>query len=85
MSELEFRDPAPPKTGQRGRIGKLLDALREHPGRWAVVGSYAGRGASPAAARINKIPGYEAVARKLDGEPRYELFARYIGPDGEHR
>ena len=88
--ELIFEDPPMPNAGGRpigaSPIGRFLDALRDHPGKWArFPKSYPKRdnlghivGDITKARRYGISVGeFEATTRKVESE--YFLYVRYVG------
>lgn len=86
MTEIEFGELPPKKGGPRWY--EIAEALRAKPGAWALVRS----GIYPSAPRSIKrgllvafrpAGSFDAVMRSVkDG--RGDLWARYIGENGEH-
>lgn len=89
---IQFGD-LPPRAGKGGRpVGEALQnlarQLTDSPGRWALIRTTATRGSATSFAyhvKIGTSPAFrpagafEATVRGSD------IWARYIGPDGEHR
>lgn len=95
-TKIQFGElPGRGSTNPNGRAGggkhrKIADALRTAPGQWALIDKRPSL--SAASCMANQIrTGYykaypkgtfEAAARTVDGER--QVWARYIGEDGEH-
>lgn len=89
--ELEFAEPpAVTRGGGRrgsGKVQKFVQALREHPGTWAI---YTRESKVPTASHQTAAnPGTQWTVRaNKDDEGNedgtYTHFARFIGEDGEH-
>lgn len=87
MSTLRFEGPPPAAYGTpKGHHTDAARELRERPGEWAVIGTYAHSGSASAVAlqvRKGAIPAYEpagtfeAKARTVDREAR--VYARFVG------
>lgn len=79
-----WKDPPPPYKGNAGggyvRFRPLLEPLRERPGAWGVIRTYAdSRMAASAAQSIRRrYPEFDATARVTDDRGS-ELYARFIG------
>ncbi|MGW7785982.1 hypothetical protein CFC35_05460 [Streptomyces sp. FBKL.4005] len=91
MSEFRFEEPpADARTTKRGHDHfKAAAALREQPGRWALIRTTPTSQAARSAAhqirdgRINAyLPAgsFDATSRTVDGE--FRVYARYIGHVG---
>jgi hypothetical protein len=91
VSGVEFVDPPDHRTWRRGPSAKhvtIAKALRAVPGAWALVQTGVTRSM---AVWISKGRGtayrpagsFEATAR-MNGD-RYDIYARYVGENGEHR
>jgi Tfp pilus assembly protein FimV len=91
MSDIKFVGNLPPSIDVGRYATKhvvIAAALRERPGEWAMVSTQA----SPSAAGyIRHAKGasyapagsFEATARKND--KKWDIYARYVGENGEHR
>lgn len=95
MSEIEFGELPPSRQG-RGQVDRsqeISSALVERPGEWAKVGrynpSYAVRIKTGGIKAFAPAGTFEAVSRNTghddDGAIRSDIWARYIGPNGEYR
>lgn len=80
----------PPLTARGGSAnsnhGAIAKALKDNPGAWARIGTYASPGScgsmvvyvKKGLAKAYEPAGtFEAVSRSMDGQ--YHLFARYVG------
>lgn len=96
MSEIEFGElpPALRGRGQREDLSQeISDALAARPGEWAKIGrysqSYAMRVKTGAIKAFEPAGSFEAVSRNTsrddDGKVRADIWARYVGPNGEYR
>jgi hypothetical protein len=85
MSVVRWEDPPPSRKPGR-RLSKywtaIADALKEHPGQWAVIHEGARQGSL--VARVNggrsafaPAGAFEAMERPGDGMHR--VYARYVG------
>lgn len=86
-TELIFEDPPPARRrGLTSPVVPWLEALRQHPGKWAKYPEpFMSSGAAANIVRAKgyglTTPGeYDAVMRPTTNK-RYELYARYIGDD----
>lgn len=72
MSEIEWKEPPPAKTGSAAsrRIRNICAELDAHPGQWALVGRYA----APSMATSWRKLGYESTSRKVDGG--FDIYVR---------
>lgn len=72
MTEIEWRDPAPPRRQTSPQTLEILRALKRNKGRWAVVKvcSY-----TSAAQRFRTLGCDTATRRRDDG--RIDIFARW--------
>lgn len=92
-TRLRFEEP-PPKSNRPGKQTKherIASKLIARPGEWACIGTYSTAPSSNSIAhmiRHGKATAYqpaesfEAVSRLVNGEHR--VYARYVGPGGEH-
>ncbi|WP_293783610.1 hypothetical protein [uncultured Aeromicrobium sp.] len=85
---LVFEEP--PARTNVGRYAEIAAALRERPGRWAVVKTWPAERKKAAwsfASHVNsgKLAdmrgGFEATARTIDGQTR--VYVRYVDTDKE--
>ena len=72
---LVWCEPPPARAGKRedAEFFAKMSMLKANPGRWALVGNYAGTGS---AVVIWKRRGFEAVAR-VTGLKRCDVYARW--------
>jgi hypothetical protein len=94
-TEIRFEDPPPESRGKRGvskRNRDISEKLRKRQGEWAWVHTSATRGAAASLAHHIKVGtspsfrpagSFEAISRVVNEQCR--VYARYIGPHGEHR
>lgn len=83
MSDIVWEDPRPRTPGGRPRVWEgRLAPLRDHPGRWANLGTHNRQYVT----RINQGtlagagPGeFEAKGRGTRGSASVTLYVRYIG------
>lgn len=91
--QIHFENPPvrQQRTVKKTRHEQITAKLRKRPGEWARIGTY-GSGASMSStayhirhagiAAYTPAGAYEATGRTVDG--KHAVWARYIGPDGEH-
>ncbi len=93
-TRIRFEEPPPRKhrSLKKTKHEIIADKLKNHPGEWALIGTLgtvSSMNTTAHAIRYGKLPAYaptgsfEAVGRTVNGKHR--VWARYIGPDGEHR
>lgn len=80
MTEIQWKNPPAPKGGPSGagHIDKVVSALKENPGRWALVAENYTAGAG----ETYKKRGCEITARSTgekgpSGNPLYNFYARW--------
>jgi hypothetical protein len=85
--------PAKPRGGSNKGTGKwaeIAKALKERPGEWALIGEGV---SATLVSRINKATqtsafdpagAFQATGRNYDNS-RCDIYARYVGENGEHR
>jgi hypothetical protein len=89
MSGIEWADPPDSRSKNSPRWRDTAEALRQHPKRWAKLGTWP-KGASVAYALVTTIRqarttvwqprgAYEAAARLEDGQ--VNVYARYVGDE----
>lgn len=84
MSEIEFRDPPPIKTGSPGTWVIRLSPLLDHVGRWAVVHVAPDNGAAQTTASHLRAGRLVSPAGRWEFRAAGpEIFARYLGPEEE--
>jgi len=92
---IEFKEPparaSTSPNKDKGKHQQIANLLRERPGEWALVETRDTLGGASGAAwqirhayfkAYEPAGSFEAVAR-TEGERR-NVYARYIGPDGDH-
>lgn len=89
MSDIEWAEPPATKAGggrSGGKHRKIADQLREHPGKWALIG----RSMAPSmVTQIRKgliapyapAGSFEAVGRNYV-DKRCDLYVRFVGEGG---
>lgn len=87
MTEIVWEDPPPKTKGSRkGVWAGRLAPLREHPGKWANLGSYhCGTAAMLKGGRLGGATAgeFDAVCRDVDRlSGRGTLYVRYVGEAG---
>ena len=92
MSDLEWREPPTVSSGGKpAKIALAAIALREHPGQWALITGDSGLSNRTYASYIKTARitawrpagSFDAVSRKRpDGQ--FDIYARYVGENGEH-
>ena len=88
---VKFQDPPPEATQPRkqSRHTAVAAQLKENPGKWALLEEVQTRSSATMIRRGNHKAyqpdgSFEAVAQaRSDGA--YDVYARYIGENGEHR
>lgn len=85
MSEsIEWKEPPPRKGGSRigdyGRIARLIEALKERPGAWAVAGRFPSAWSGNSSSVYARKKGLEATLRK-EGDQRV-LYVRWPESNG---
>jgi hypothetical protein len=93
MTDIEFVEPPVvrrlrPGRGPSPKHVAIVEALRATPGEWALVLRGATRSAATEISHGTLLAyrpagSFEATARK-NGD-RHDIYARYVGEDGEHR
>ena len=86
---IRWEDPPPQRTGRgSGKWQAIVQPLREHPKRWAILACFptcdqAANIAVSLRSGVRKTgPGrFEFAARTVDGEHR--IYGRYLGPDDQ--
>jgi hypothetical protein len=87
---VKFQDPPPAKTGPHaGGWFQIAAELKARPGEWAIVrenvtsniSTYIRRGGSAAFVPAGS---FEATARRNGTPGRVDIYARYVGENGEH-
>ena len=80
MTEIQWKNPPSPKQGPgaTGRIDRVVSALKENPGRWALVAE----NYTAAAGETYKKRGCEVTKRSAgkkgpSGNPLYDIYARW--------
>lgn len=75
---LVFMDPPNPDTrnGLKSQWDAVADQVREHPGRWVMVGVY-GRAKAAAGRTRLKLLGCEATIRRVEDTTRCQLYTRW--------
>jgi hypothetical protein len=88
MADIEFVDP--PAQGRRIKHphAAIVQALKARPGTWARVITDAPHSITDRMTRgelkpYRPVGSFEATARK-NGD-RWDIYARYVGENGEHR
>lgn len=76
MANIKWQEP--PADGRSGEFHGILQELKAHPGRWALIAE--GVSASRSTT-IKRTPGYEATVRKSKqgNGSKYDLYARFVG------
>ncbi|QAY16096.1 hypothetical protein SEA_ELESAR_45 [Arthrobacter phage Elesar] len=78
MVEITWQDPPPARgAATGGRYEQIIEALRKHPGRWALITSDWKTSSAPAAFRQN---GCQATTRANEGKKTYSVYARFPTP-----
>jgi len=86
MADIIFEDLPPAGRTSVQETRAAAQALREHPGQWARVRTFAGSAGSRKYAYAIKhgVPAawrpagaFDATARAVDGE--FRVYARYVG------
>lgn len=77
MTDLEFIDELPARTGKQGKTEERARELKASPGRWARWPSKTGSAGIKKALQAQG-DGFEVVTRSVDGAPA--IFARYVEP-----
>jgi len=74
---IKWEDPGGPTKGGRTDYSEIVKALRENPGRWALIKTDA-----PASTvqHLKRLYGVEAVSRELKNG-RGKIYARWNGED----
>jgi hypothetical protein len=90
MADIEFVDPPPASRGNRAtsRHNEIDNALRARPGEWArVMTGVAANGSSYIryARTLAYAPAGSFEARAVKNGERHDIYARYVGENGEHR
>ncbi|MDK9341382.1 hypothetical protein [Propionibacterium freudenreichii] len=83
--QITWTDPPVTKnSGGRGGAGRwnpVVAQLRDNPGRWALIGNFAGN--VPAGFRTGKTigwtPGEFEFTQRSTGDHRVDVYARFIG------
>lgn len=76
----KFVDELPPRSNAGNRPSPVWAALRERPGRWALVGEAVNCGSAPMYAKTH--PGFEMASRntrEIGGKKVVDVYARYVG------
>lgn len=91
-SALKFQDP--PARGNNGsHHEEMAKALRSEPGRWALLAEAASSNALATNIKGGAIKAYrpsgsfESTTRSVktaDGKQYFDIYARFIGDDGEY-
>lgn len=86
MSDIVWEDPPPKATHKRAsKVAPFFDALREHPGKWALY-----KEASTSASVCTQIKsgrGYPVTPGEFDAATRknedgtYRIYVRFVGPE----
>ena len=78
MEEIVWQDPPKGRGGRSLNYAVLIETLKAHPGRWALIANDWKTSAGPAAFRQN---GCEVTTRRnkddKDGEKTWSIYARY--------
>lgn len=80
MTEIQWRNPPAASRGRgaKARIDKVVSALKENPGRWALVAENCTTGSTP----IYRKRGCEVTIRGTgekspSGQPLHDIYARW--------
>lgn len=77
MVELTWQDPPSRRGSLHGTYEPIIEALKENPGRWALVMDNWKTSSPPAAF---KQKGCEATARRNEGSKTWSVYARFPRP-----
>jgi hypothetical protein len=88
MADIEFVEPPGSGRATRYRHREIAEALKAKPGVWARVLTdvsriYTTRIGQAHAHEYRPAGSFEATARR-NGD-RFDIYARYVGENGEHR
>jgi hypothetical protein len=87
--KLEWEEPPPGARRKGSRWDPIARALRQHPGKWACIGRNIPTGImttiNTAGLKCFRPEGaFEAVARNHTNRWTADVYARYVGDDGEY-
>lgn len=86
--EIEWVDEPPPATGKQREYAIFAQALREHPGKWAILPGVKRGGYSPQINRgkfaaFRPAGHFESVTRRPLDSNEPSTYVRYVGAPTE--
>lgn len=79
----QFITQVPPAHSRRGERVEFVELLKTRPGHWALYKPGGGHSLSGASQFSADFPGVEVHGRKSDTHAGYDIYARWIGMNGD--